>query len=53
MCKALLAPQPETLVPATALPPILNVQMDNATGNNKNRYVYAYWSLLVAKEDLP
>ena len=23
--------------------------MDNATGDNKNRYVYAYWSLLVAK----
>ena len=49
MCEASLAPQPETLVSATALPPILNVQMDNATGDNKNRYVYAYWSLLVAK----
>ena len=49
MCKASLAPQPAALVPATALPPILNVQMDNATGDNKNRYVYAYWSLLVAK----
>ena len=49
MCEASLAPQPEALVPATALPPILNVQMDNATRNNKNRYVYAYWSLLVAK----
>ena len=49
MCKASLGPQPEALVPATALPPILNVQMDNATGDNKNRYVYAYWSLLVVK----
>ena len=49
MCEASLAPQPEALVPTTALPPILNVQMDNATGDNKNRYVYAYWSLLVAK----
>ena len=49
MCEASLAPQPEALVPATTLPPILNVQMDNATGDNKNRYVYAYWSLLVAK----
>ena len=49
MCEASLAPQPQTLVPARALPPILNVQMDNATGDNKNRYVYAYWSLLVAK----
>ena len=49
MCEASLAPQCQTLVPARALPPILNVQMDNATGDNKNRYVYAYWSLLVAK----
>ena len=49
MCAASLAPQPEALVPAIALPPILNVQMDNATGNNKNKYVFAYWSLLVAK----
>ena len=49
MCEASLAPQPETLVPATALRPILNVQMDNAIGDNKNRYVYAYWFLLVAK----
>ena len=49
MCETSLAPQPKTLVPATALPPILNVQMDNATGNNKKRYVYAYWFLPVAK----
>ena len=49
MCKASLALQPETLMPTIALPPILNVQMDNATGDNKNRYVYAYWSLVVAK----
>ena len=49
MCKASLPPQPETIVQATPLPPILNVQMDNATGDNKNRYVYAFWSLLVVK----
>ena len=49
MCEASLAPQLERIVLPTALPPILNVQMDNATGDNKNRYVYAYWSLLVAK----
>ena len=49
MCKASLALQPQTLVQATVLPSILNVQMDNAIGDNKNRYVYAYWSLLVAK----
>ena len=34
---------------ATPLPPILNVEMDNAIGDNKNRYVYAFWSLLVVK----
>ena len=49
MCKASLPPQPETIVQATPLPPILNMQMDNATGDNKNRYVYVFWSLLVAK----
>nr|PNR45284.1 hypothetical protein PHYPA_015055 [Physcomitrium patens] len=49
MCKTSLDPQPERLVGATPLPPILNVQMDNAIGENKNRYVFAFWSLLVAK----
>ena len=49
MCKASLPPQLETVLQATPLPPILKVQMDNATGDNKNRYVYAFWSLLVAK----
>ena len=49
MYKASLALQLETLVQETMLPLIFNVQMDNAIGNNKNRYVYAYWSLLVAK----
>ena len=50
MCEESLGPQPETLVQETSLPPILNVQMDNATGDNKNRYVYAYWFLLVANK---
>ena len=49
MCEVSLAPELETLVQATTLPSILNVQMDNATRDNKNRNVYAYWSLLVAK----
>ena len=49
MCEASFSLQPETLVQATELPPILNVQMDNAIGDNKNRYVHGYWSLLVAK----
>ena len=50
MCEASLLPLPEVLVPATPLPPILNMQMDNATGDNKNRYVFCFWSLLVAKK---
>ena len=51
MCQTSLLPLPEVLVPATPLPPILNVQMDNATGDNKNRYVFCFWSLLVAKKN--
>ena len=50
ICKASLPPLPEVLVPTTPLPPILNVQMDNATGDNKNKYVFGFWSLLVAKK---
>ena len=50
LCEAALPPLPEVLVPATPLPPILNVQMDNATSDNKNRYVFGFWSLLVAKK---
>ena len=50
MYEASLPSLPEVLVPATPLPPILNVQMDNAIGDNKNRYVFCFWSLLVAKK---
>jgi len=50
MCQASLPPQPDTLGPPTPLPPILNVQMDNATGDNKNRYVFCHWSLFVANK---
>ena len=49
ICTSLLRVAPEVSVPTTPLPPVLNVQMDNATGDNKNRYVFAFWSLLVAK----
>ena len=48
MCQASLPPPPNTLTAAVPLPPILNVQMDNAIGDNKNRYVFCFWSLLVA-----
>ena len=50
MCEASLPPLPEVLVPTTPLPPILNVQMGNAIGDIKNKYVFCFWSLLVAKK---
>ena len=31
---------------AKPLPPVLNLQLDNATGDNKNRFVFAFCSLL-------
>ena len=34
---------------AKKLPPTLRVQLDNCAKDNKSRYVFAYWSLLVAK----
>ncbi len=49
MCESSLPPEPTVPIPGKALPPILNVQMDNAAGDNKNRYVFCFWSLLVAK----
>ena len=44
-----LGPPPDTPIPAKPLPPILNVQMDNVVSDNKNIYVFCFWSLLVAK----
>jgi hypothetical protein len=49
MCEVALPPVSETPCPAIPLPPILNVQMDNATRDNKNRFVFCFWSLLVVK----
>ena len=34
---------------AKPLPPILNVQMDNVISDNKKKYVFYFWSLIVAK----
>jgi hypothetical protein len=48
MCESALLPLSGT-TSTTPLPPILNVQMDNAAGDNKNRFVFCFWSLLVAK----
>jgi hypothetical protein len=49
MCESVLLPLSETPSTTTPLPPILNVQMDNVAGDNKNRFVFCFWSLLVAK----
>ena len=50
ICESSLPPPLAHPLPATPLPPILNVQMDNATGDNKNRFVFYFWSLLVANK---
>ena len=49
-CESSLPPPSEQHVSGIPLPPILNVQMDNAIGDNKNRFVFCFWSLLVANK---
>ena len=49
MCMDLLSPPLDIPIPAKPLRPILNVQMDNAVSDNKKRYVFCFWSILVAK----
>ncbi len=49
VCEASLPPPQRELVPATPLPPVLNLQLDNCCGDNKNRWVFAFCSLLVHK----
>jgi hypothetical protein len=49
MCETTLLPWSGTPCASTPLSPILNVQMDNAAGDNKNRFVFCFWSLFVAK----
>ena len=46
MCTSSLATQDAEEVQAKPLPPVLNLQLDNATGDNKNRFVFAFCSLL-------
>ena len=45
-CTSSLPPQVAEEVPAKPLPPVLNLQLDNASGDNKNRFVFAFCSLL-------
>jgi hypothetical protein len=49
MCEASLPPAIGDPVMAAPLPPVLNVQLDNACSDNKNRYVFSFFSLLVQK----
>ena len=49
MCEGSLPPPPGSPIEATTLLPILNMQLDNACSDNKNRYVFSFFSLLVHK----
>jgi hypothetical protein len=49
MCDGSLPPLPATLVLRVPLPPVLNIQLDNACFDNKNRYVFSFFYLLVHK----
>ena len=46
MCESSLHPSCGNPIAAVPLPPVLNLQLDNASGDNKNRYVFAFCSLL-------
>ena len=49
ICLESLPPPPREPVIAEPLPPTLTLQLDNACGDNKNRWVFAFCSLLVHK----
>ena len=49
MCVTSLPPPLEQPRTARPLPPRLYVQLDNSWKDNKNRYVFCFWSLMVAK----
>ena len=49
MCMDPLGPPPDIPIPAKPLPPILNVQIDNVVSDIKNKYVFYFWSFLVAQ----
>ena len=48
-CLDSLLPPPDESLVAHPLPPILTLQLDNCSGDNKNRWVFAFCSLLVYK----
>ena len=49
VCLSSLPPPLVNLAPVKPLPLVLHVQMDNAVSDNKNRFVFCFWSLLVSK----
>jgi hypothetical protein len=49
MCEGSLSPPPGSPIEAATLPPVLNMQLDNACLDNKNQYVFSFFSLLVHK----
>ena len=42
-----LPPPHEASVAMVPLLPVLNLQLDNATGNNKNRYMFSFYLVLI------
>jgi hypothetical protein len=48
MCNSSLLPSQSSYVVPRSLPPVLHLQLDNACSNNKNRYTFYFFSLLVA-----
>ena len=49
ICRKSLLPTVEEPEGAKQLPPILTLQFDNACADNKNRWVFASFSMLVYK----
>ena len=49
VCMHSLPEPPSEHVVAMKLPPTFRVELDNCAKDNKSRYIFGYWSLLVAK----
>ena len=47
MCTSSLPPRPTELVATKLLLPIMNLQLDNASKDNKNQFVFAFFLLLI------
>jgi hypothetical protein len=48
VCNSLVPPPQSESIVTRILPPILHLQLDNACSDNKNRYTFCFFSLLVA-----